>query len=206
MPLGIRPYRTGPDAIRYAFHAEAAPDKARPYSPDLGPDELPLFLGKGQTDGYRPSSLAACVANGSPRFAVVMEPNTGKWEWQTDVNLTTVELQTKATALAAKGFHPSCVTAYPFDGAVRYCAVSVKEPPKPVPYPKGPTLIEIPGWQFLTDATKEEMQKWLTDRKKDKHSVTWVDAYRIGDKPVFCAAARSTTASPAGPSCGITRL
>jgi hypothetical protein len=32
--------------------------------------------------------------------------------------------------MAKRGFVPSSVTAYPFDGAVRYCVVWVKEPPK----------------------------------------------------------------------------
>jgi hypothetical protein len=33
------------------------------------------------------------------------------------------------------------------------------------------------------------MQKWLDDRKKDHHSVTWLDAVGVGDRPVFAAVA-----------------
>ena len=43
----------------------------------------------------------------------------------------------------------------------RYCAVWVKEPPKAVPYPTGPTLVEHGGWQILADANRGQMQKWL---------------------------------------------
>ncbi len=62
-------------------------------------------------------------------------------------------------------------------------------PPKPVPFPEKSTLIEIAGWQILTDANRDEMQAWLDARKKDKHSVIWLDAYPIGDRPVFSAIA-----------------
>jgi hypothetical protein len=67
--------------------------------------------------------------------------------------------------------------------------VPTRDPPKPVAFPKQPTLLEVPGYQMLTDATKEEMQKWLDDRKKNKHSVLWLDAVEVGDKPVFAAVA-----------------
>ncbi len=62
-------------------------------------------------------------------------------------------------------------------------------PPKPVDFPAQATRVEIPGWQILSDATKEEMQTWLDDRKQDGHSVTWLDAVQVGDKPVFVAVA-----------------
>jgi len=64
-----------------------------------------------------------------------------------------------------------------------------RDPPRPVEFPKQATLIEIPGWQILTDATKAEMQQWLDDRKKDEHSVVWLDAVQVGETPVFAAAA-----------------
>jgi hypothetical protein len=106
-----------------------------------------------------------------------------------DTNLTSQAFERTARDSIGRGFTPTCVTAYPWDGAVRYCVVWVNEPPKPVEYPKRPTLIEIPGWQVFTDATKDEMQKWLDERKKAKHSTTWLDVVQVGDKPVFAAVA-----------------
>jgi serine/threonine protein kinase len=64
-----------------------------------------------------------------------------------------------------------------------------QDPPKPVAFPKQATLVQVPGWQILTDATKEEMQPWLDERKKNQHSVVWLDAVQVGDKPVFAAVA-----------------
>ncbi|CAN5908745.1 hypothetical protein BH23PLA1_BH23PLA1_37320 [soil metagenome] len=60
---------------------------------------------------------------------------------------------------------------------------------KPVDFPKQATLAEFPGWQILMDATKDEMQRWLDDREREKHSVTWLDAGQVGDRPVFAAVA-----------------
>ncbi len=58
-----------------------------------------------------------------------------------------------------------------------------------VAYPSQPTLIELPGWQLMTDATKDQMQSWLEERKQAKHSVVWLDAVMIGEQPVFAAVA-----------------
>ena len=44
-------------------------------------------------------------------------------------------------------------------------ATRPRTPLKPVPYAKQSTLIEVAGWQILADATKDEMRKWLNDRK-----------------------------------------
>jgi len=63
------------------------------------------------------------------------------------------------------------------------------DPPKPVEFPKQATLIEIPGWQILTDASKDEAQRWLDERKEAKHSVMWLDAATVGEKPVYAAVA-----------------
>jgi len=62
-------------------------------------------------------------------------------------------------------------------------------PAKPVPYPATETLIELDGWQILADAPKAKMQAWLDERKKAGHSVTWLDAVGVGDRPVYAAVA-----------------
>jgi hypothetical protein len=62
-----------------------------------------------------------------------------------------------------------------------------RDPAKPIDFLKQATLVEIPGWQILTDAPKEEMQQWLDYHKKYQHSVVWLDAVQVGDKPVFAA-------------------
>jgi hypothetical protein len=62
-------------------------------------------------------------------------------------------------------------------------------PAKPVSFPAQQTLVEVSGWQLLTDATQEQMQKWLDEKKAAKQSVMWLDAVLIGDKAVFAAAA-----------------
>jgi serine/threonine protein kinase len=64
-----------------------------------------------------------------------------------------------------------------------------KDPPKPVAYPAASTLIELPCWHVLTDATQEQTQKWLDERKTARHSVLWLDATQVGDRPLFCAVA-----------------
>jgi hypothetical protein len=64
-----------------------------------------------------------------------------------------------------------------------------KDPPKAVSYPEKSMLIEIPGWQILANATKDEMQNWLDERKRARHSVTWLDAFPVTDKPAFAAVA-----------------
>ena len=61
-------------------------------------------------------------------FAAVAGPNRDGWDWQVDTDLPAPQLKARAATMAEKGFRPSCVTAYGWDGAVRYCAVWVKEP------------------------------------------------------------------------------
>jgi hypothetical protein len=61
--------------------------------------------------------------------------------------------------------------------------------PKPVAYPKAPTFVENPGWQFLADATRDEMEKWLTERKNAGHAVKWLDVFSVEGKPAYIAIA-----------------
>ncbi|MBX9624345.1 MAG: hypothetical protein K2X82_11105, partial [Gemmataceae bacterium] len=87
-------------------------------------------------------------------------------------------------------------TGPPVPGPVSKPEPAKPAPPKPVVFPERSTLVEAPGWQVLADATQEEMQKWLDARKADKHSVVWLDAIQVGDKPVFCAAAALDARAP----------
>jgi hypothetical protein len=66
-----------------------------------------------------------------------------------------------------------------------------KEAPKakPVDYPKGATRIEVSGCHVLADANRTEMKKWLAERKKSRHSVLWLDATVVADKPLYSAVA-----------------
>ena len=57
-------------------------------------------------------------------------------------------------------------------------------------------LIELPGWHLVTDATQEEMQGWLQERKYAKHSVQWLDVVKVRDQPVSAAIAALDYALP----------
>ena len=74
-------------------------------------------------------------------------------------------------------------------GLVALLSTSSPPPPKPVTYPQQSMLIIVPGWQILSDATQEEMQAWLDERKAAKDSVMWVDVVLIEDRPVFAGIA-----------------
>jgi hypothetical protein len=179
----------------FAVYAEAGKEESD-YVQAASAEELTRFLEDSRSKGYHPTTVAASTLDGEVRFSAVAVPDPNKTTWEVHHGLTAPALKLKASAMADKGFHPTCVTAYPWDGAVRYCVVWVKEPPRPVPYPKEPTLVEAPGWQFLTDATKDEMQKWLDERKKAGHSVTWLDSTLVGDKPLFSAVAALDARDP----------
>ncbi|MBM4068117.1 MAG: serine/threonine protein kinase [Planctomycetes bacterium] len=64
-----------------------------------------------------------------------------------------------------------------------------RDPFRPVEFPEQATLVRIPGWEILTDASKDEAQSWLDKRKEAKHSVIWLDAVQVGAKPVYGAVA-----------------
>jgi hypothetical protein len=157
---------------------------------------LEEFEAQERAAGRRLTTVTAYPVDGELKFAATSAGNRAKWEWSVDTGLTAADLKAKATGRAGKGFRPSCLTAYAWDGAVRYCVVWVKEPPRPVEYPKGPTLIETPGWQVLADANKEQMQKWLDERNKAKHSVTWLDAQLVAGRPLYSAVAALDDRAP----------
>jgi hypothetical protein len=166
------------------------PDASRPaYLLSAEASRLTEFLEEKRKEGYVPAGLSAVALDNELRFTALMLPRKVKGVWEAHIDLRTEDVKSKSASLADKGFRPASITAYPWDGAVRYCVVWVKDPPRPVPSPKQAMTITQPGWETLIDASKSEMEKWLADRKKAKHSVLWLDAVKLGDQPVFTAIA-----------------
>ena len=120
----LRPYPILDNSIWWCNYEEL-PVKARStsYAVDLLATELEASAEKERAAGRMPLTVAGYVQDGGANFAVVFGANTKKVEWKLTIGSSSTELKTKAEELAAKGFRPSCVTAYPFDGAVRYCVV-----------------------------------------------------------------------------------
>lgn len=188
-PEILRPYSIGAEqpSVAYVTKKELTAEPKSIWK--AGAAELDAFLASAREDGLLVKNVCAYTRLGKLEFAAVAWPGQEKSEWQVDTDVAAAEFQAKAAANAEKGLRPESVTAYAWNGAVRYCAVWVKEPTPPVPYPKNPTLVKLPGWQILADADRAQMQKWLDDRKKDKHSLIWLDAHPVSDRPVFSAIA-----------------
>ena len=55
-----------------------------------------------------------------------MEPNDEQRKSQVEVGLTSNKLSERVLQQQQSGFHPASITAYPWDGAVRYCLVWLK--------------------------------------------------------------------------------
>jgi hypothetical protein len=136
-PRVLRNYPIGAGGSSYALYGEVITGKTN-YALDQDKGQLDGFLADGLKSGFRPLSVSGSIRDRGPVFAAVMEPNPEKWECQTDTNLTAAGLKAKAATVAKSGYRPWCVTAYPWDGAVRYCAVWVKEPPEAKEPPKKP--------------------------------------------------------------------
>jgi hypothetical protein len=125
----LRPYQIGETIFWVVYMEFSATYKATNARP-LTPEELTAYLEKAQKDGRMPLSVAGYTPDGTPAFAAVVGPNKDKRKWDVFHSLTATQFKVKAAEFAQKGFRPSCVTTYPFDGAVRYCVVWVEEPPK----------------------------------------------------------------------------
>ena len=185
----LRPFPAGADQLRCAVYAEGEFGSKSKYGIDLDEADLTTRLTDSEREGFLPISVSGYPSEGQLQFAATFQENATKAAWEVHRNQTSAELATKSAELSASGFTPASVTAYPWDGAVRYCSVWVKEPPKPVAFPSQSTLIDQPGWQTIVDATKDEMETWLAERKAAKHSVVWLDSVLVGDKPLFSAVA-----------------
>jgi hypothetical protein len=185
----LRPFPVDGDQLRCAIYAEAQLQVRSKYGFNLTEAELLERLAADAKDGYLPNVVVAYPARGEAQFATVSRKNTTNAVWEVHRNLTAADLSAKARSLSEKQFTPAALTAYAWDGAVRYCGVWVKEPPRPVAFPRQATLINHPGWEIIVDASKEEIQKWLDDRKSANHSVVWLDSVLVADKPLFSAIA-----------------
>jgi serine/threonine protein kinase len=185
----VRPFPVSGDQLRCGLYGESHFGMQSKYGLNLAEAELLERLEENRKDGYLPISVAAYPTQGELRFAATFRENTTKAVWEVHRNLTAADLSAKAEALAEKRFTPAAVTACPWDGAVRYCGVWVKEPPRPVEFPQQATFINQPGWETIVDASKDEMEKWLAERKAAKHSVVWLDSVLVVDRPLFFAVA-----------------
>ena len=161
-------YAKGDHDALVAKHG-AAKQAAELTGPYIPADEATSFLSPAKRTRRRPHriAMAAGVIGGSLLALLA-------WVIYEQINAPAPSDASKPPAQPAPSNQP---------------AHSKRKSPKPVEFPKQPTLVEVPGWQVLTDATKEEMQQWLDDRKKNKHSVVWLDAVQVGDKPAFAAVA-----------------
>jgi hypothetical protein len=126
----LRPYLIDKGVVQYAYYLERHPDEMNAYSSEMTAPRFAEFLAKHRTEGFRPTSVAAVPQDGELLFAATMADNPPKATWEVDTNLTSQTFGPKSTDMATRGFAPTCVTSYPWNGAVRYCVVWVKEPPK----------------------------------------------------------------------------
>ena len=97
---------------------------------NLNEAELVSRLETQRDEGRRPVSVVAYPDQGELRFAVAFAEDPTKSAWEVHRDLTAADLKAKAAELAAKRFTPASLTACPWDGAVRYAVVWVKEPPR----------------------------------------------------------------------------
>jgi hypothetical protein len=185
----LRPYSADEVTPRYATYYESAVGGKAAYKAGASDSELTQFLDEQRKANFLPRLVAASVQGDSVRYTAVCLPKPEGWDWLIDRGLTTDDLKTTTADRGRSGFRPQSVTAYAWDGAVRYCVVWVKEPPKPVPYPKDKTLVTQDGYETLLDATKEQMQAWLDEKKKAKQSVLWLDVVEVAGKPLYSAVA-----------------
>jgi hypothetical protein len=122
------------------------------YGVDLTESELLSRLAAGTKDGYLPISVVAYPTQDAILFALTFRKNTTNALWEVHRKLTASDLSAKAIEMAEKQFTPESVTAYAWDGAVHYCGVWIKEPPRPVEFPIQLAIIKQPGWETIVDA------------------------------------------------------
>lgn len=155
-------------------------------------EDVTKFLTENERPGWRPGPVAGCEHNGKVVYGATVFPD-GAAGYEAKLALTTDELTAKSAEMAKGGFVPTSLTGYSTKDGVRFCAVWVKYPPpkKPAaPDPKAGTVVAVPGYEYLIDATRAGAQKWLDGHKGARHSVLWLDSYMTGGrtgKPKFAA-------------------
>jgi serine/threonine protein kinase len=125
----LRPFSAGENRPRYAVYQEAVVRGSPTYRYGLSAEQLSQYLDEQRKNDFLPVTVSAVAHDNNLELTAVCEPNRSKLEWEVSHGLTAAELKTKAVDLAAQRFRPRCVTAYAWDGAVRYYVVWVKEPP-----------------------------------------------------------------------------
>jgi hypothetical protein len=126
----MRPYATGEKRPRYAVYVESILRGSMNYKIGATEEQIVAYLTEQRKGDNWPLCVSALATENGVLFTVVCEANRQKLEWDVTRGHTAGELKAKTEEFATKGYRPSCVTAYPFDGAARYCVVWVKDPPK----------------------------------------------------------------------------
>ena len=196
----IRVGRYTPDGtLLWAAHADRS--VAQVVSPLLraSSEEVLKFLALNSKPGQRPGSVAATTEKNQLVFSATVIPDASVVSSVAELLLTTDELKTKAVEMAAGGYEPVSLTSYDTpSGTRRFCAVWVKygpakkaDGPKPlVPLAPGEgTNFRAGEWEYLMDASRAGVEKWLAEQRAANHSVMWLDVYDVGDKPKFAAVA-----------------
>lgn len=123
----VRPFPVGDGQLWCAVYGEAHVGQKSVYGMNLSDVELGLLLEQHRGKGHRPMSLVAYERQGERRFAVTFQEDVPQLAWEVSFDLMASELNTRTAELAAKGFVPRSVTACPWDGAVRYAVVWVRD-------------------------------------------------------------------------------
>src|SRR5262249_31887627 len=124
----IRPFPVGDGQLWCGLYVEAHLGQKSVYGLHLNENELVRHLEKHRNGGSRRVSVVAYPNEDQLRFAVTYREDANKSAWEVHRDLTAADLKAKAAELGAKGLAPASVTASPWDGAVRYAVVWVKEP------------------------------------------------------------------------------
>ncbi|MCI0702965.1 MAG: protein kinase, partial [Planctomycetia bacterium] len=200
MPLQIRPVLWKRQPV-WASHTADGKGKKAEHRWNVPANQAVAFLDEFSVPGMRPGSVAGCEHNGGLVFGATAFADKDAMKSEYALSLTAEELKAKAEKLATDGFTPVSLTGYHTKGGTRFCAVWVKYTPmKPTPTvvldSKEGMVIAVPGWEYLVDATHAGAKKWLDAHKAAKHSVMWLDAYQIGEKPRFAALAALDSRQP----------
>jgi hypothetical protein len=75
----------------------------------------------------RPLSVSAYATKDGTRFAAILVENVDKIEWGSKHHLTPKQYQEYFNEMTGKGYAPTQIVAYPWEGETRYVAVFVKD-------------------------------------------------------------------------------
>lgn len=89
-------------------------------------DEYQTLFNDFKKKNGRPISINAYSTKDGTRFAAVMMANTDKIAWDSKHHLTPKEYQAYFDDMTGKGYRPTQICAYPWEGEVRYMAVFEK--------------------------------------------------------------------------------